>query len=222
MRTVRSFVRREGRMTRAQQAAFATLWTNYGIDIKPDTVLDFNQIFGRSAPVALEIGFGNGEALIAMAQAKPEVNFIGVEVYQTGTGSLFQALQAQDIRNVRVIHADAVSLFDKAIPAHSLTDIYIYFPDPWQKRKHVKRRIIQTSFLSQLKTALISGGCVHFATDWQDYAKHATAVFNQHPDFTAVNDKTSLPYYCPRPSTKFYRRALQLGHVITDLSYSCR
>ncbi len=218
MRTIKSFVRREGRMTCAQQLAFTTFWPQYGIDVTPGVPLDFAKIFGRNAPCALEIGFGNGEALIAMAKLRPDVDFIGVEVYQSGTGGLFQQLNHDQIQNVRVIHTDVMTLFPDIIPENSLNHVYIYFPDPWPKRKHVKRRLVQTAFLDQLKTVLVPGGCVHFATDWLDYARHAQAVFSNHPDFKAVMDPTPLPYYCPRPSTKFYRRALQLGHVITDLS----
>jgi tRNA (guanine-N7-)-methyltransferase len=219
MRTIRSFVRREGRMTCAQQAAFTALWPNYGIDIKANTLLNFAEIFNRTAPTVLEIGFGKGEALVAMALQNPEVNFIGIEVYQSGTGALFQTLKEQEITNVRVILADAVTVLANAIPKHSLTHVYIYFPDPWPKRKHVKRRLLQTAFLDQIKMTLVDKGCVHFATDWQDYARHARSVLMQHPDFEEVTDKSLLPFYCERPSTKFYRRALQLGHVITDLSF---
>lgn len=222
MRTIHSFVRREGRMTNAQQLAFNTLWPNYGIDISAETVLDFNKIFGRSAPTVLEIGFGNGEALVEMAKQKPDVNFIGVEVYKSGTGALFNILKEQGITNVRVILADVVPLLSDVIPAHSLSHVYIYFPDPWPKKKHRKRRLLQTDFLTLIKRVLVPQGYVHFATDWQDYARHATAVLSQHPEFKPVSDPTTSPYYCPRPTTKFYRRALQLGHVITDLSFQAR
>ena len=219
MRTIKSFVRRNGRMTCAQQLAFKNLWPIYGIDIIPETVLDFNAIFGRNAPTVLEIGFGNGEALVAMAKQRPEVNFIGVDVYESGTGALFNILKEQDITNVRVIHKDVMILLSGIIPAHSLSHVYIYFPDPWPKKKHRKRRLLQADFLTLIKQVLVPKGYIHFATDWQDYARHASAVLSQHPDFKPVLDKTSLPYYCPRPTTKFYRRALQLGHVITELSF---
>lgn len=219
MRTIHSFVRREGRMTHAQQLAFTSLWPEYGIDINPDTVLNYATIFHREAPTVLEIGFGNGEALVAMAKEKPEVNFIGVEVYKSGTGALFNILKEQDITNVRVILADVVPLLSEVFPAHGLSQVYIYFPDPWPKKKHRKRRLLQTDFLNLMKHVLVPSGYVHFATDWQDYARHATAVLSQHPDFKPVHDKTQIPDYCPRPTTKFYRRALQLGHVITDLSF---
>lgn len=219
MRTIHSFVRREGRMTNAQQLAFDTLWSSYGIDIFPDTVLDFNKIFNRNAPTVLEIGFGKGEALIEMAKQKPHVNFVGVEVYKSGTGALFNTLKEQDIKNVRVILADVVPLLTNAIPAHSLSQVYIYFPDPWPKKKHRKRRLLQTEFLDLIKRVLVPNGYIHFATDWQDYARHATAVLSQHPDFEVVLDKNLILDYVPRPSTKFYRRALELGHKITDLSY---
>jgi tRNA (guanine-N7-)-methyltransferase len=219
MRTIKSFVRRNGRMTCAQQLAFKNLWPKYGIDITPETMLDFQSIFGRNAPTVLEIGFGNGEALVAMALDKPEVNFIGVDVYESGTGALFNILQEKNITNVRVIHKDVVMLLSGIIPAHSLLHVYIYFPDPWPKKKHRKRRLLQTDFLDLIKRVLVQNGYIHFATDWQDYARQAQAVLSQHPDFKIVLDKTKSLDYCPRPTTKFYRRALQLGHVITDLSY---
>ncbi|MGA2654417.1 MAG: tRNA (guanosine(46)-N7)-methyltransferase TrmB [Gammaproteobacteria bacterium] len=218
-RTIHSFVRREGRMTNAQQIAFTTLWPHYGIDITPDTVLDFNKIFNRNAPTVLEIGFGNGEALVAMAMDKPEVNFIGVEVYKSGTGALFNTLQEHNITNTRVMLTDVVPLLSSVIPAHSLTHVYIYFPDPWPKKKHRKRRLLQTEFLDLIKRVLIPGGYIHFATDWQDYAHHALKVLSEHPGFKRVEDQSQIPFYCARPSTKFYRKALQLGHKITDLSY---
>ncbi len=219
MRTIKSFVRRNGRMTCAQQLAFKNLWPMYGLDLTPETPLDFQTIFGRNAPTVLEIGFGNGEALIAMAKDRPEVNFIGVDVYESGTGALFNILKEQEITNVRVIHKDVIVLLCGIIPAHSLAHVYIYFPDPWPKKKHRKRRLLQADFLTLIHKVLVPGGYIHFATDWQDYARHATTVLSEHPAFKPVLDKTQLPHYCPRPTTKFYRRALQLGHVITDLSF---
>ncbi len=218
MRTIKSFVRRNGRMTCAQQLAFKNLWPMYGIDIN-DGTLDFQTIFGRNAPTVLEIGFGNGEALVTIALDKPEVNFIGVDVYESGTGALFNILQEKNIMNVRVIHKDVMMLLSGIIPPHSLLHVYIYFPDPWPKKKHRKRRLLQTDFLDLIKRVLVPNGYLHFATDWQDYARHAQAVLSQHPDFKVVLDNTQIPNYCPRPTTKFYRKALQLGHVITDLNY---
>lgn len=219
MRTIKSFVRRNGRMTCAQQLAFKNLWPKYGLDITPETILNFNTIFGRNAPTCLEIGFGNGEALIAMAKNNPEVNFIGVDVYETGTGGLFTILHEQNITNVRIIHKDVILLLSGIIPAHSLLHVYIYFPDPWPKKKHRKRRLLQTHFLDLIKNVLVPQGYIHFATDWQDYAHHAQAVLSTHPDFKIVSNNTNIPHYCQRPTTKFYRKALQLGHLITDLSY---
>lgn len=218
-RPIRSFVRREGRLTAAQARALEQLWPRFGLE-PGDSEIDFARVFGRSAPVILEIGFGNGESLAAIAGSHPLNNYMGIEVHRPGVGSLLLRLEQRQIDNVRVVCHDAAEVVRKNIPDNSLDAIFIFFPDPWPKKKHHKRRLVQAGFVQQLRQKLKVGGRLHMATDWQDYAEHMLAVMSAADGFsnTATSgDFCSRPDY--RPETRFERRGLRLGHGVWDLVF---
>lgn len=219
-RQIKSFVLRQGRLTKGQEQALATGWPQYGITEGRDW-LDFAAIFGNTAPVSLEIGFGNGESLAQMARATPERNFLGIEVHTPGVGHLLHLVQKYQLENLRVMNTDAVEIIQQRIPAGSLDRIQIYFPDPWHKKRHHKRRIIQAEFVHLLATRLQADGLLHLATDWQDYAQAMAEVLQASPDFRTMNP--SGEPFSPRPEfrplTKFEQRGLKLGHGVWDLLY---
>lgn len=218
-RKIRSFVRREGRMTAAQTKALNELWPRYGID-ELDQALDFKALFGNQNPVTLEIGFGNGESLANMAAASPEKNFVGIEVHRPGVGNLMIQAEKLELDNLRVIVDDAVDMLEKILPDKSLDCVQIFFPDPWHKKRHHKRRLIQARFIDLLASKQISTGVLHIATDWKDYAKHIQKVLEQHQKYQLLTPNEEFhtrPAH--RPETKFERRGLKLGHSIWDLQY---
>lgn len=220
-RPVRSFVIRGGRLTRGQEKAIDRLWPEFGIDTDSKPVpLDLVDLFGRNAPVIVEIGFGNGEATWRTARANPEQDFIGVEVHRPGVGRLLMALEQHDISNVRIACQDAVEFMSEQIPAASLSGIRIYFPDPWPKKRHHKRRIVQPGFVAQLARCMKPGAILHLATDWAPYAEHMTAVLGESSEFRNLAEEG---LYCPkpdwRPETHFEKRGKRLGHQVFDLLY---
>jgi tRNA (guanine-N7-)-methyltransferase len=217
-RTIQSFVKREGRITRGQQRALDELWPAYGVT--PGTPVDFESLFGRTAPRILEIGFGNGEALAEIAGQQPEHDFIGIEVHRPGVGHLLQLLEKRGLSNVRIYNADAVKVLTECIPDDSLDRLLLFFPDPWHKKRHHKRRIVQPGFVQLIARKLRHGGIFHMATDWQDYAEHALAVLQASGDFRNCAGKgnfSAKPEY--RPSTKFEQRGQRLGHGVWDLLF---
>jgi tRNA (guanine-N7-)-methyltransferase len=181
-RRIRSFVRREGRMTPSQKLALAQLWPRYGLAADGGP-FDWRQVFGREAPRVLEIGFGNGDSVLAQALAQPEQDYLGIEVHRPGVGRLLAQLAAHSVTNVRIFCADAVEVLERGIPPHSLDCVELYFPDPWPKKRHHKRRIVQPEFADRIARALKPGGRWLLATDWAPYAEHMRAVLNAHPDF---------------------------------------
>jgi tRNA (guanine-N7-)-methyltransferase len=216
--SIRSFVQRGRRITPAQQRALDTLWYHYGID--SDTPLDFNQLFGREAQRHLEIGCGMGEALLTLAKEHPERDYIGIDVYRPGIGSLLRHLAINQLQNVRLICADAVEILQYCSQPHSLDAIYLFFPDPWPKSRHHKRRLVQPAFVELLAYGLKAGGYVQLATDWQDYAQHMLRVLDAAPQFVnSVAAGCFLPRPLDRPLTKFEQRGQRLGHPIWDLLY---
>ncbi|HXH02607.1 MAG TPA: tRNA (guanosine(46)-N7)-methyltransferase TrmB [Candidatus Competibacteraceae bacterium] len=221
-RQIRSFVRREGRLTPAQQRAMETLWARLGLAAGAE-LLDLDRIFGRAAPRILEIGFGNGECLASMAQAQPECDFLGIEVHRPGVGHLLLRLEQLGLSNVRVLCADAVEALGGRFPDASLDRIQIYFPDPWPKKRHHKRRLIQPQFVALLARKLKPGGRLHLATDWEHYAQHMLEVLNAAPEFVnTADDGGFVPRPDYRPLTKFERRGLGLGHGVWDLLFERR
>lgn len=219
LRTIRSFVRRAGRLTPGQKTAIDNLWSCYGIDPASE-LLDFDKLFGRHGSTALEIGFGNGEALLSMALQECATNFIGVEVHPPGVGALLAKIEQQQLNNIRVIQADAMDILKRNIPNASLSAVYLFFPDPWHKKRHHKRRIVQPEFVQLLRRKLISGGVFHMATDWQDYAEHMLSTMEAAEGFinqAGVGNYSPKPSY--RPTTKFEQRGTRLGHGVWDLIY---
>jgi tRNA (guanine-N7-)-methyltransferase len=216
-RPIRSFVRREGRLTPGQKRALETLWPRFGIDYSEEP-LDLAAIFGRPAPVTLEIGFGNGESLAAMAQAAPERDFIGIEVHRPGVGHLLQRIEALGLGNLRVMCHDAVEVLKHQIPPGSLDTVQIFFPDPWHKKRHHKRRLIQPVFVALLARCLRPGGTLHLATDWEDYARHMLEVLEASPDLRNTAQRfSSRPHH--RPLTRFEQRGQRLGHGVWDVIF---
>jgi tRNA (guanine-N7-)-methyltransferase len=218
-RRIRSFVRREGRLTAGQARALESLWPRFGLEFS-DQALDFARIFGRVAPVILEIGFGNGESLAAIAENHPQNDYIGIEVHRPGVGSLLRRLEEREIGNVRVMCHDASEVINAQIPDESLDAVYLFFPDPWPKKKHHKRRILQPAFIQQIRQKLKIGGQFHMATDWQDYAEQAMVALSAAEGFTnAAGEANYSPKPGYRPETKFERRGLKLGHGVWDLVF---
>jgi tRNA (guanine-N7-)-methyltransferase len=218
-RSIRSFVTRAGRITAAQQRALEALWPKYGIEFSARP-LALGVLFGRAAPCTLEIGFGNGENLLALAVAHPERNFLGVEVHRPGVGRLLLGLEAHAVTNVRVVCHDAVEVLAHQIPPRSLEEILILFPDPWPKKRHHKRRLIQRPFAQALAGALAPGGALRLATDWQPYAQHmleTLAAVTELANIAPGGGFVARP--AERSSTRFERRGERLGHQVWDLAF---
>jgi len=218
-RNIRSFVLRKGRLTSAQRHALDELWPHYGIE-SGESVLNFDDHFDHPADVILEIGFGNGESTWQMAQREADKNFVGIEVHRPGVGHLLMALEKHGIDNVRIACEDAVPFIQQRIAAGSLAGVRIYFADPWPKKRHHKRRIIQPAFVTQLAHCMASGGILHLATDWQPYAEHMLEVMTSSPDFenlSSSGDYSVRPEW--RPHTKYESRGERLGHEVCDLLY---
>ena len=219
LRHIRSYVRREGRMTAAQRRALEDLWPRFGI-AEEESPLDFDVVFGRHAPLILEIGFGNGESLRAMAVANPQRNYLGVEIHRPGIGRLLLDLENTDTTNVRVICGDAREVLTSRIPDGSLHGVHLFFPDPWPKSRHHKRRLVQADFAELMRCKLALGGYLHMATDWEHYAEHMMHVMTQAPGF---ENSAAVGNYAPRPNyralTKFERRGIRLGHGVWDLIF---
>jgi len=222
LRPVRSCVRREGRATNAQKHAMEVLWPVYGFapGAGSKAAIDFPQLFNRDAPLVLEIGYGDGEALVDTAAMEPDVNFIGAEVYTPGIGHCLMRIQERALSNVRLCQSDAIELLNQHIADFSLQEIRLFFPDPWPKKKHHKRRIVNATFTRLISRKLVPGGRIHFATDWAPYADWALEVFEASP---ALENIAGAGQYTPRPAsrtlTKFERRGQRLGQASQDLIY---
>jgi len=218
-RRIRSFVLREGRMTPAQQRAFDEHWARFGIDYS-GSVEDYAARFGRSAPLVMEIGFGNGEALAWASEHDQARDYLGIEVHGPGVGRLMNALAARDAANVRLYKHDAVEVLEHEIAPGTLAEARIWFPDPWHKKRHNKRRIVQAPFVALLASRMAPGGLLHLATDWQPYAEYMLEVMEAAPDWR--ND-IGPGQYAEKPAwrieTHFERRGLKLGHGVWDLLY---
>ena len=217
---IKSFVRRAGRMGTGQQRALETLAPRYVLPFQREQ-LYWVSTFGRTAPTVLEIGFGMGGATAAIAAARPDTNFIGVEVHEPGVGALLKLIDEGQLHNLRIIQHDAVEVLTHMVPPHSLAGVHIYFPDPWHKKRHHKRRLIQTEFVSTLVIHLAPGGYLHCATDWEPYAQQMLEVLSAEPQLC----NTSVGY-APRPDwrplTKFEQRGMNLGHGVWDLIFKIK
>lgn len=214
---IRSFVIRAGRMTDGQRSAFDEYWPAYGLSLF-DGPLDAQSVFGNNHPVALEIGFGMGDSLLAMALAEPEVNFVGIEVHPPGVGRLINTAGKDGIRNLRVYMADAKDVLEDCVADDSLARFQLYFPDPWHKKKHHKRRIVQPEFVALVARKLRPGGLLHMATDWQNYAEQMLEVLAAQPQLeNTAAGYAERPEF--RPTTKFETRGERLGHGVWDLLF---
>jgi tRNA (guanine-N7-)-methyltransferase len=218
MRPIRSFVLRQGRLTKGQQQALDNVWPSFGIE-QGVSKLDILGLFPSKQPLTLEIGFGDGVTLALMAEAAPEKNFIGIEVHRPGVGRLLHLIDEKGLKNVRVMDDDAVEIIKHRVPVDSLDRVQLFFPDPWHKKRHNKRRIVQPEFVSLIASRLKVGGVFHLATDWQEYAEHMAEVLEASLDFKSMNGSPFSERPKERPVTKFERRGLKLGHGVWDLLY---
>ncbi|ANO33745.1 tRNA (guanosine(46)-N7)-methyltransferase TrmB [Vibrio breoganii] len=220
VRKIRSFVRREGRLTKGQETALNECWPTMGIDYQNE-LLDWAQVFGNTNPVVLEIGFGMGASLVEMAKAAPEKNFIGIEVHRPGVGACLGLARDEGITNLRVMCHDAVEVFENMIQDGSLQTVQLFFPDPWHKKRHHKRRIVQVEFAEMLRSKLqMETGIFHMATDWENYAEHMIEIMNQAPGFANIaTEGDYIPRPEERPLTKFEARGHRLGHGVWDIKY---
>jgi tRNA (guanine-N7-)-methyltransferase len=218
--SIRSYVLRQGRLTTAQQRAHEAFLPRFGIPYRA-AALDLDQVFGRSAPKILEIGFGMGETTAQVAARHPDNDYLGIEVHTPGVGSLLKRIAAEGLTNVRVIQHDAVEVLENMIAPGSLDAVHIFFPDPWPKKRHHKRRLIQPPFIALLTSRLKVGAYLHVATDWEDYAQQILEVLSAEP--TLAN---TAPGFAPRPewrpSTKFEARGVKLGHRVWDILFRRR
>lgn len=220
IRTVRSFVKREGRLTKGQAAALERSWPTMGLTHQQG-LLDLTQVFGREAPTVLEIGFGMGKSLVAMAAAAPEKNFIGIEVHRPGVGACLMEAEAAGLTNLRVYEHDAVEVLRDCIADGALDTVQVFFPDPWHKKRHHKRRLIQPAFVEALRPKLALGGVLHLATDWENYAEHMLEVMSGAANWrNLAEDQGYIPRPSERPLTKFEQRGERLGHGVWDLKFS--
>ncbi len=218
-RPIRSYVRRSGRLTEGQARALECLWPRFGIT-PSDAVLDYQQLFGRDAPTFVEIGFGMGQSLAEMARQRPDHNFIGIEVHEPGIGSLLCQIKESGLSNVRVISADAVEVMSSIIALDSLDGVYLFFPDPWHKKRHHKRRIVRSAFVDMIIQRIKPGAIFHMATDWKNYAEHMLAVAEGCAELSNCAGKGNfMSDTGNRVETKFERRGLRLGHGIWDLIF---
>ncbi len=218
LRAIRSFVLRQGRITQAQNAALERLWPVFGLS--PEQPFDPKEAFGREAPLILEIGFGNGESLAQMAATSPEKNFLGIEVHRPGVGHLLLKVQELGLTNVRVYCADAMEILRQRIPANALDGVQVFFPDPWHKKRHHKRRLINAEFAQRVAERLKPGGVLHCATDWEDYAAQMLEVLEACPklrNLAGPGRYSERPE--SRPQTKFEARGRRLGHGVWDLLF---
>lgn len=221
-RHIRSFTLRRGHISNAQQKALDELFPLYEIPYEEKT-FDAKAVFGREAPLVFEIGCGMGETTAAIAQAHPEINFLGCEVFAPGVGALAKRLKEMSLTNVRIVRHDAVDVIEKMIPEKSLSGVHIYFPDPWRKARHHKRRLVAQPFISKLCTRIAPGGYLHCATDWENYAEQMLDVLSHEAQLEDWKGEGYCPVManplCERPRTKFQARGERLGHGIWDLVY---
>ena len=219
LRRIRSFVRRQGRLTKGQQHALDHYWPVMGVEYRAEP-LDLVALFGRDAPVTLEIGFGMGSSLVEMAKTNPQQNFLGIEVHSPGVGACLSAAHEEGVENLRVMCHDAVEVLEKMIPDGSLHMVQLFFPDPWHKARHNKRRIVQAPFAQLVLRKLQPGGVFHMATDWEPYAEHMLEVMSSVEGYENLSPTQDyVPRPASRPVTKFEQRGHRLGHGVWDLMF---
>ena len=221
-RPIKSFVLRGGRVTAAQQRALDELWPKYGVD-EPRGTLDLDSVFGRAAPRCLEIGFGTGDVIAALAEAHPDIDYLGIEVHPPGVGRLLLSADRANLRNLRVIRGDAVEALSRSIGDACLDEVLIFFPDPWHKTRHAKRRLVDADFIATVARKLRAGGLLRLASDWQPYAEQMLDVCNAEPALASLSaDRTFVARPEFRAPTRFERRGERLGHRVWDLAFRKR
>ncbi|NMP30843.1 tRNA (guanosine(46)-N7)-methyltransferase TrmB [Thalassotalea sp. M1531] len=219
IRTVRSFVKREGRLTKGQAHAMENHWQDIGLSHQ-DGMIDVNAVFGNDNPLVLEIGFGMGKSLVEMANNAPELNYIGVEVHRPGVGACIATAVEQEVKNLRVYEHDAIEILADCIPDGSLSTVQLFFPDPWHKKKHHKRRIVKPEFVETIRQKLKVGGVFHMATDWENYAECMLEDMQSAPGYKNLSENNDyVPRPDSRPLTKFENRGQKLGHGVWDLQF---
>ena len=218
LRRIRSFVRRQGRLTKGQQHALDNIWPVMGVEFN-DAPLDFAALFGRDAPVTLEIGFGMGKSLVDMAEANPDKNYLGIEVHTPGVGACIAYAVEKGVKNLRVICHDATEILRDCVKDGELGGLQLFFPDPWHKAKHHKRRIVQPHFVEQVVQKLQPNGFIHMATDWENYAEQMLEVLSANENLVNTAEKDYIPRPDFRPLTKFEVRGHRLGHGVWDLYF---
>ncbi|WP_416687322.1 tRNA (guanosine(46)-N7)-methyltransferase TrmB [Candidatus Pseudothioglobus sp. Uisw_041] len=220
LRKIQSFVRRSGRISKAQSIGLNELWHDYGVDLN-EKKLDFKKLFLSKNNVTLEVGFGNGDSLLEMAIDQPNQNFLGIEVYEAGVGRLINEANKNKLSNLKIIKDDAVEVLTNNILDDSISHFQLFFPDPWHKKKHHKRRIVQISFLDLLSNKLKKDGIVHIATDWENYAEHIMELLESHSHFkNCAGDHMYSLRPKNRPLTKFENRGQKLGHGVWDIIFT--
>ncbi len=218
-RSIRSFVRREGRLTRAQSRALEQYWPDFGIEYN-EHPLQLEHVYGRRAPLVVDIGVGTGDSTLQHARAHPENNYLAIEVHRPGIGHLLNEIGKQQAQNIRIINHDVVPVLQHQLTGNSVDQFFIFFPDPWPKKRHLKRRLINPELLALLQRCLAKQGRLHIATDWQDYAQHINELFRQQPAFRNLGGKDGLS---PRPAwrthTRYESRGTRLQHEVYDFCY---
>ena len=220
MRKIQSFVRRAGRLTPSQEKGLSELYRDYAIEPVTDWI-DFVEIFNNNHEIVLEIGFGNGDTLLEMAEKNPQLNYVGIEVYEAGIGRLINSTHNKQLKNLKIMKGDAVEILKNNIADNSLIKVQLFFPDPWHKKKHHKRRIVQHNFLNLLALKLKNDGVCHMATDWQEYAQYMMEVLEENKNFKntqITHNYTPRPDF--RPLSKFEKRGQRLGHGVWDLIFT--
>jgi len=219
LRKIQSFVKRSGRLSKAQSTGLNELWDDYGVNINEKT-LNFDELFLTKNDITLEVGFGNGDSLLEMAIQQPDQNFLGIEVYEAGVGRLINEASKNNLSNLKIIKEDAVEILINNISENSFSHFQLFFPDPWHKKKHHKRRIVQTSFLDLLSKKLKNNGIAHIATDWENYAEHIMDTLESHPHFkNCAGGHIYSERPKNRPLTKFENRGQKLGHGVWDIIF---
>jgi tRNA (guanine-N7-)-methyltransferase len=219
VRKIQSFVKREGRLTKGQEKAIEKNWPIMGLTRQAGK-LDVNQVFGREAPLVLEIGFGMGKSLVEMASNEPDKDFIGIEVHRPGIGACLADAEEKSVTNLRLYEHDAVEILANCIPDNSLSRLQLFFPDPWHKKRHHKRRIVQPEFVEKLRSKLAIGGVFHMATDWENYGEYMLEIMSVAPGYKNLSSTSDfVPRPEQRPLTKFEQRGQRLGHGVWDLMF---
>ena len=217
---IKSFVKREGRMTQGQDRAMEAHWPTFGVEYNADATIDFKALFGNDNPVVVEVGFGMGKSLAEMAKNFPENNYLGIEVHRPGVATLLKDIAEMELTNLRVMCHDAVEVFENMLAEQSVDRMQLFFPDPWHKKKHNKRRIVKPEFVTTVASRMKTGGVFHMATDWEDYALQMMEVMSEHADYkNQCGDQQYAPRPDYRPLTKFEARGHRLGHGVWDLLF---